>query len=121
MKYILRKCTVLLMAAALVVGSAGCVFAADVSADPCLQSGAPEESVSEKWTDYQDHWARYYIDTVTERGYMTSTGGYFAPDEPISTEEINIILQRAGKKQYCTAEEPSRLNAAKIMYKIITE
>ena len=31
MKYILRKCTVLLMAAALAVGSAGCVFAADVS------------------------------------------------------------------------------------------
>lgn len=48
-------------------------------------------------------------------------GNNFAPDEPISTEEINIILQRAGKKQYCTAEEPSRLNAAKIMYKIITE
>ena len=84
MKYILRKCTVLLMAAALAVGPAGCVFAADVSADTCLQSGAPEESVSEKWTDYQDHWARDYIDTVTERGYMTSTGGYFAPDEPMT-------------------------------------
>lgn len=84
MKYILRKCTVLLMAAALAVGPAGCVFAADVSADTCLQSGAPEESVSVKWTDYQDHWARYYIDTVTERGYMTSTGGYFAPDEPMT-------------------------------------
>ena len=84
MKYILRKCTVLLMAAALAVWSAGCVFAADVSADPCLQSGAPEESVSVKWTDYQDHWARDYIDIVTERGYMTSTGGYFAPDEPMT-------------------------------------
>ena len=84
MKYILRKCTALIVTAALAAGPAGWVFAADGAADTCAQGGAPEESVSVKWTDYQDHWARDYIDIVTERGYMTSTGGYFAPDEPMT-------------------------------------
>ena len=84
MGYILRKCTAMLVAAALAAGPAGCVFAADGAEDTCAQGSAPAESVSVKWTDYQDHWARDYIDIVTERGYMTSTGGYFAPDEPMT-------------------------------------
>ncbi len=54
-----------------------CVFAADADC-------APQETATFEWTDYQDHWARDYIDFVTEHGYMTVTGGYFAPDEPMT-------------------------------------
>lgn len=73
-----KKFTTVLMALLMTAAAAAAplyVFA-DESADDVI--------ITQKWTDYQDHWARDYIDFVTEHGYMTVTGGYFAPDEPMT-------------------------------------
>lgn len=73
-----KKFTTVLMALLMTAAAAAAplyVFA-DESADDVI--------ITQKWTDYQEHWARDYIDFVTEHGYMTVTGGYFAPDEPMT-------------------------------------
>lgn len=47
----------------------------------------------------------------------------FAPDEPIKAEEANAILKRAGKEGYYAFDggEVSRLEAAKLAYRLMTD
>lgn len=82
---ILRKGTAVLAAMAVTAVCAVGAFADDGAARyDADQAGGGQADAAREWTDYRDHWARSYIDYVTERGYMTSTGGYFAPDEPMT-------------------------------------
>lgn len=80
LKAVASLCAALLLAVAAAVPGEY-VYASDAG---CDGASDPKQQEAAVWTDYQNHWARRYINFVTEHGYMTALNGYFAPDEPMT-------------------------------------
>lgn len=72
-----------------------------------LEGLSPDSSGSSAFTDLKGHWAAGYIQAAYRRGLVSGIGGgRYAPDAPVSRQEIAVMLDRVRSSEGSASRNP---------------
>ena len=74
----------------------------------CRLAGLSPENTGFSFSDLQGHWAAGYVEAAFRKGLVSGTGGsLYAPDRPVSRQEIAVMLAQTAALPGASQSAPS--------------